>query len=203
MRRRLALAVLGLMALMNAPAGASLLGTVGSDPSWIGLAKGQVGDYEWSVKIKRPEGPAGAGPEGALRPCLLVGTKWEVGSYSFRRSKYRACAQRQGHLTATDPPLIGSGIQPKNASGSGLTAVGMVLAPAVRRARVTLSSGSQVTVPLHHLTPDQARSAKLGRRLRYAAFAVRGEWCVERIVTLNSAGTPLWDSGLNEEACGA
>jgi hypothetical protein len=87
MRRRLALAVLCLMALMNAHAGASILGFAGSDSSsWTGLANGKVGDYQWSVKVKRPEGPAGAGPEGALRPCLLVGTKWEVGTYSFRRS---------------------------------------------------------------------------------------------------------------------
>src|SRR5215475_1891756 len=42
-----------------------------ADPGpWVGLAGGRMGNVQWSVKIARPAGSAGAGREGAQRPCL-------------------------------------------------------------------------------------------------------------------------------------
>ena len=197
MRTTIAAAILGLVVLAF-PASSGAIAF--EHNSWIGLAGGQVGDFQWSVKVKRPEGRAGAGPQGAMRPCLLVGTKWEPGSAGFSRSQYRACAGRRGRLTATDPPLLRSGGLATTGASAGITAVGMVAPPAVHRVRVALGGGDWMTVRLHRLSRTQAQAAKLGR-LRYAAFAVRGVWCTERVVTLDAAGTPLWDSGTDEYPC--
>jgi hypothetical protein len=167
---------------------------------WVGLANGRLGDYLWAVKIRRPDGRAGAGHEGALRPCILVRTKWEVDDYNYRRSTYRACAPAPGYLGAKDPPLVGSGVQPGPGAAPGVTAVGMVVARAVKRVRVVLASGTRQTISMRQLSRRQASAAQLGR-FRYAAFAVHGEWCAKRIITLNAAGAPLWDSGEAQEGC--
>jgi hypothetical protein len=198
-RTSIATAILGMAFLVFPAVSAS---AAFARNSWIGLAGGHLGDYEWTVKVKRPEGPAGAGPQGALRPCLLVGTKWAPSATGFSRSLYRACAGRRGRLRATDPPLMRSGGLAKSGLRAGITAVGMVASPAVQRVRVQLGGGEWRTVRLDRLSRTQASSAKLGR-LSYAAFAVRGTWCSERIVTLDAAGDPLWDSGTDEYSCEA
>jgi hypothetical protein len=168
---------------------------------WLGLADGQVGGFEWSVKVKRPEAPAPNGVGGARRPCILVGTKFEFSSYSFRRSRYRTCADASDGVRPKDPPLIASGIQP-GAAPRGLTAVGLLVSPEVRRIWVDLAGGRHMTVRLQQMTPKQAQAARI-RRYRYAAFVVRGEWCAERMITYDGRGRALYDSGQAEApACG-
>jgi len=158
-----------------------------------------VGEYLWEVKAKRKDG---AGQAGAQQPCLLVGTTWEVGPFDYRRSRYRACAGGEGHLTAADPPLIATGVQPSSGESVDMTAVGMIFAPAARRVRITLSDGSQETIRLHRFSRRQARSARLSR-FEYAAFAIHGLWCAERVVSLSATGGTLWDSGTDGFTCGA
>jgi len=164
-----------------------------ADP-WTGLQSGRVGEYVWEVKTKRKG--------GAQQPCLLVGTTWELGPFNYRRSRYRACAGEEGHLTAADPPLIATGVQPSSGEAVDMTAVGMIFAPAARRVRITLSDGRQETIQLHRFSRRQARSARLSR-FEYAAFAIRGLWCAERMVTLSATGAALWDSGTDGFTCGA
>jgi hypothetical protein len=171
---------------------------VPSDP-WTGLKSGRVGDYLWEVKAKRK---AGAGVAGAQQPCLLVGTTWEVTPFDFRRSRYRACAGAEGHLTAADPPLVATGVQPSSGTSVDMTAVGMIFAPAVQTVRVTLSGGREQTVPLRRFSPRQARAARLSR-FEYAAFATHGLWCAERLVSFSGTGKVLWDSGTDGFSCGA
>lgn len=168
--------------------------------SWVGLDDGRLGDYLWEVKAKRQV--EGGGSEGAQRPCLMVGTTWELSPFNYRRSRYRACAGATGHLTAADPPLIATGVQPSSGEAVDMTAVGMIFAPAARRVRITLSGGRQQTVQLHKFSPTQARSARLNR-FEYAAFAVRGLWCAERIVSESASGKVLWDSGTDGFSCSA
>jgi hypothetical protein len=171
------------------------------DPGpWVGLDSGRVGGYEWSVKVRRPGGPAGAGPLGARRPCLLVGATWPVGRLSYGRIKARQCAGADGHLAASEPPLIAAGAQPSEGSTARMTAVGMVVAPSARRIQVTYSNGRRSTIHLHLLGPAKARQARLGP-LRFAAFVVRGAWCVERVLTQDAAGQALWDSGTDAYPC--
>lgn len=169
--------------------------------SWTGLASGRIGEYLWSVKTKRQGGPAGEGSEGAQRPCLLVGTTWQTGPYSYRRTKYRSCVDPLRRIAAGEPPLIAAAVQPQSGDPVKMTAVGMIFAGAARRARVTLSDGSQSTVALQPLTASKAHAAALGH-LRYAAFGVHGRWCPSRIVSLNAGGRVLWDSGPDAFTCG-
>lgn len=187
------LALIGLFATQAVAAG-------GSSDSWVGLKSGRVGDYLWEVKTKRKS--EGGGPQGAERPCLMVGTTWELSPFNYRRSRYRACAGASGHLTAVDPPLIATGVQPSSGEVVDMTAVGMIFAPAARRVRITLSSGRQQTVALHKFSASQARSARL-ERFEYAAFAIRGIWCAERMVSETAAGKVLWDSGTDGFSCSA
>jgi hypothetical protein len=172
-----------------------------SQPSpWVGLDSGRVGEYLWSVKAK-PGGEAGTGSRGAApSPCLLVGTTWELGPFNYRRSRYRACAAAEDQLAPTEPPVIATSVQPASGSAIDMTAVGMIFPRAARRVRITLSNGRSATVPLHRLSPAQAQASRLGR-FQYAAFAVRGLWCAERIVSEDAAGQPLWDSGTDGYSC--
>jgi hypothetical protein len=163
------------------------------DP-WTGLESGRVGEYIWEVKTKRKA--------GARQPCLMVGTTWELSPFNYRRSRYRACTGEDGQLTAVDPPLIATGVQPSSGDAVDMTAVGMLFAPAARKVRITLSDGREETIQLHRLTQRQARSARLSR-FEYAAFARRGLWCAERMVSLGATGRVLWDSGTDTFSCGA
>ena len=176
-------------------------GTAAAAPTdpWTGLKSGRVGDYLWEVKTKRKDG---SGQAGAQQPCLMVGTTWELGPFNYRRSRYRACAGAEGHLTAADPPLIATGVQPSSGKSVDMTAVGMIFAPAARRVRVTRSDGGQETIQLHRFSYRQARAARLSR-FEYAAFATRGVWCAERIISLSATGNTLWDSGTDGFPCGA
>jgi hypothetical protein len=167
----------------------------GSDP-WTGLKSGRVGDYLWEVKAKRKAGT------GAQQPCLLVGTTWELGPFNYRRSRYRACAGEEGHLTASDPPLVATGVQPSSGMNIDMTAVGMIFAPAARSVRITLSDGSQETIQLRRFSAKQAHSARLSR-FEYAAFARQGVWCAEQMVSYSGTGKVLWDSGTDGFSCGA
>ena len=131
---------------------------------------------------------------------FLVGTTLKVSPFDLRRSRSRQCAPASG-LSASGPPLIAKGVQSAAGGRRTLTAVGMMFAPAVRRVRATYADGSTQTFHLSALTPAEARQAGLAR-FRYAAFATRGEWCVEQLVGESASGRVLWDSGVDAYTCG-
>ena len=189
-------AALGLFVFL----GARTTSAAPAPEAWVGLDNGRVGDYLWEVKAMRRQGAAGQA--GAQRPCLMVGTTWELGPYNYRRSRFRACTGPAARLTAAEAPLIATGVQPSSGTSVDMTAVGMIFAPAVSRVQVTLSDGRQQTVHLQKLKPSQARSARLNR-FEYAAFSFRGLWCAERMVSESAAGKILWDSGTDGFSCGA
>lgn len=185
--------------LLPLVAGVAMASAQPTSPETIGLGGGRLGEYLWNVEAMRQDGGQGTGPGGAQRPCLLVGTKWQVGPLNFRRSRNRECAGAS-ELTATGPPLTAAGAQPSTGGHPRLTAVGMIFAPAARRVRVGLAGGRWMTINLHAPNPAQAHEAGL-ERFRYAAFAVHGAWCVERMVSEGSSGRVLWDSGVDGYTC--
>ena len=195
-RRGVALVALGAVAL---GAQATAAATPADAGAWLGLARGGVGAFHWTVEAKSPDGPAGGGGQGT-RPCLLVGTTWRLGPYSYRRSQSRQCAGAEG-LSASEAPLVARGVQPGSGGPAKLTAVGMIFAPSARRLRVTLAGGDTRTIHLVKLDPARARSVGLAP-FRYAAFATHGEWCAERLVTESAGGRVLWDSGTDAYVCG-
>jgi len=82
-----------------------------------------------------------------------------------------------------------------------MTATAMVFAPVTAQIEVTHANGSVETIPLVRLTAEQARHSGLSR-LRYAAFAVEGAWCVARIESFDRSGQRLWRSGnLRAKTC--
>jgi hypothetical protein len=165
----------------------------------IGLGGGRLGEYLWNVEAMRQDGGPASGLGAAQSPCLLVGTKWQVGPLNFRRSRNRECAGATD-LTAAGPPLTAAGAQPSTGGHPRLTAVGMIFAPAARRVRVVLGGGRSMMIGLRAPSPAQAHEAGL-ERFRYAAFAVHGAWCVERMVSESASGRVLWDSGVDAYAC--
>ncbi len=192
--------VLGLVLAFSLMLAAGAGGETKSSP-WIGLGAGKSGDYLWAVKAKRPDGPAGAGTSGAHRPCLVVGTTWRVSRFSFHRNKSKQCVDPDGSLEPRGAPLVASGAQPSSGAPADLTAVGMIFAASARSVRVTLCDGSAETIRLHEIPAADASSARLGR-FSYAAFAVHGEWCAERLVSEGASGRILWDSAGEEEPAG-
>jgi hypothetical protein len=160
---------------------------------WAKLAAEDRGSYQWSVK---------AGTSAASkRPCLLVAASWRTGPLEYHRSTYRECASTPA-LSRTGPPLIASAAQPSAGASVKMSAIGMIFSPAARRVRITLAGGRTESVPLRSFEPAHARGIELPP-FRYAAFAIRGEWCAERLVSLGASGAVLWDSGIDDYACGS
>jgi hypothetical protein len=104
-----------------------------------------------------------------------------------------------GRSAANAPPLIASGVFPAHGAGQRLTAVGMIFASGVRRARVTLSDGSTTVIPARTLESEEARKSGLSE-FRYAAFSVRGPWCAVRLSSQGASGRTLW-SGSIDTSC--
>lgn len=77
-----------------------------------------------------------------------------------------------------------------------LTAVGMAFNRRVATVEVALTSGRSEMVHLRRV-----RSSAGGQQLRhfkFAAFAVRGAWCVREMVTRNADGGTLWAASFKE-----
>jgi hypothetical protein len=157
-------------------------------------------DYAWTVKVKPGGGQVSRVPQ-EHGPCVLVDTMWKSGPLEYHRSKYRECGSGQG-LSDAGPPLVATGMRPAGSASGQMSVVGMIAAPAVSRVRITLQGGAEKTIQMQPIDSEQARRLGLGR-FRYAAFAIRGVWCAERLVSLGAAGSVLWDSGLDAYRCGA
>ena len=70
----------------------------------------------------------------------------------------------------------------------------MVFAPRAAYVEATHPGGTLETIKLKRLTRGQARKSGL-KRLRYAAFATVGPWCVARLESFDRTGQRLWRSG--------
>lgn len=173
----------------------------GASSAWVVLDSGRQGDYLWSVKASRAGGPDAAGSQSdAHKPCLLVGTKWLRGRFSYGGSRYQQCADSPGALAATEAPLVASGVVPSSGPQAQLTAVGMIFSSKVRRVQITDSDGTTATIVANELSSDQSRGGGLAG-LRYAAFSVRGPWCPERLVSLSGSGRTLWEGAPEKRPC--
>jgi hypothetical protein len=83
-----------------------------------------------------------------------------------------------------------------------ISAIGMIFAPAARRVRITLAGGRTENVPLRSFEPAHASGIEPAP-FRYAAFTIHGEWCAERLVSFSASGALLWNSGVDDCACGS
>ena len=184
--------------------GGLLIGAAGSQaatgPPWMKLDASRGSDYSWAVKVRPGGGRVSRVPDEP-GPCVLVATMWRSGPLEQHRSRYRECGSGQA-LSDVGPPLVATGMRPARGGSAQMSVVGMISAPAVRRIRITFRGGAEETILMQPIDSEQARRLGLGR-FRYAAFAIRGVWCAERLVSLGAAGGVLWDSGLDGYRCGA
>ena len=195
--KKIALTAVAVMAMSACAA----IAAPGASSAWVVLDSGRQGDYLWSVKASRSGGPDAAGSQSdAHKPCLLVGTKWLRGRFSYGGSRYQQCADSPGALEATEAPLVASGVVPSSGPQAQLTAVGMIFSSKVRRVQITDSDGTTATITASELSTDQSRGGGLAG-LRYAAFSVRGPWCPERLVSLSGSGRTLWEGAPEKRPC--
>ncbi len=174
-------------------------GQAGAAPSWMKLDASRGSDYAWAVKVRPAGGRVSSRAPEESGPCVLVATMWRSRPLEYHRSRYRQCGSG-GALSNAGPPLVATGVRP--GGSRSMSVVGMIFAPGVRSVRVTLGDGRQATIDSRPVDPALQRSLGLGR-FRYAAFAIRGTWCAERLVSLGATGAVLWDSGLDGYRCGA
>lgn len=74
-----------------------------------------------------------------------------------------------------------------------MTVVGAAFNVAVKSVEATSFDGATERL-LPRRVPASRAAGSTVANFRYLAFAVRGPWCVERLVTLGSGGRPLWET---------
>ena len=177
-RRSLATAVLSL--LFACPS-LALAGSSSPAPA-APLATGQLGTYSWSVE---------ASHLGGSRPCVIVAITHHHGPFSYDRSKFRDCVPSATGLARSTPPLVAGGVHLGGADGSRMTVFGVLAAGDARKVRVTVSDDPGRPTSAPACSPSRRR--RVGTHdLRFAAIALPGSHCVERLATENAVGKALW-----------
>jgi hypothetical protein len=156
------------------------------------LGGGKVGRYSWKISAFGREGRLPLAPHDRQRPCLEAYVTEKDGLDDL------AGCYGPGHLTATSEPLMLIREEPVGSGSPTMTLVGMAFAPAAAQLEVSFADGSHETIDLRRLNPAPAR--RIAReRFGYTAFAVKGSWCPDRLVSLNAAGESLWE--VQERSC--
>jgi hypothetical protein len=155
----------------------------------VQLASGVVEGYSWSASVRRESGAPADEPAAGALPCI------EASSEGFTGGNAAATCAFGRPLTRSGGALWVTSSQPNEAKGgTAMTAVAMVFAPATASLKATRLDGTVETIRLKRLTASQARKAGL-KRLRYAAFATAGLWCVRQLESFDRGGQRLWKSG--------
>jgi hypothetical protein len=77
-----------------------------------------------------------------------------------------------------------------------ITVVGMALNKAVKAVEVTYFDGSTRRLVPGPIRPSQVDGSTVAN-FDYIAFAMRGPWCAQRLVTLDRRSDPLWETELS------
>ena len=178
MRRSLALFLFVALALW-AVAGVAL---AAFDQEYL-IGKGQFGQRHWFVA---------AAQDGERR-----GICFEVGVFHGSprggvtgNGECSAPAVKRGIVLTADEPA-------SDHRKTAITVVGLALNRAVREVEITSFDGRTVRLTPRALAHARAEGSTVGD-FRYLSYAVRGPWCVERLVTLNAEGKPLWETEWEE-----
>jgi hypothetical protein len=160
------------------------------------LGSGEIGGDHWSASVSGPQGSGKDEPGADDRPCISVTAERFGGGGSTA-----TCTFSQS-LTPGGGGIWVTTSEPNQAeTETAMTAIAMVLAPAAASVKATLRDGTTETIGLRKLTQAQGKAAGL-KRLRYAAFATAGAWCMARLESFDRGGHRLWWSGdLSKKAC--
>ncbi len=147
------------------------------------VAKGHVGGYHWLVAAAQDEGREGI--------CFEVGTfKGNPRNGVNGGGQCSAPAAKRGILlTATEP-----GARPGRLA---MTVVGAAFNQAVKSVKVTSFDGQTKRLTPRPVPRSRTQGSTVAN-FRYLAFAVRGPWCAESMVTLAANGKPLWEASWEE-----
>jgi hypothetical protein len=168
----------------------------GSHAGSVVLGSGEIAGDPWSASVGREDGAAQARRVAELQPCIGINSKRIGGGNGGETCTFRSrLSPESGALWITTS-------EPNQAeTETAMTAVAMVFAPVTASVKATLIDGKVETIGLKRLTSEQARTAGLGR-IRYAAFATAGTWCVARLESFDRAAHRLWRSGdLRKRSC--
>jgi hypothetical protein len=155
----------------------------------VGLGSGEVEGDSWAASVRRERAAGDEALAGKNRACVEVRTAALSGGGTSL-----ACGFARP-LTPSGGPLWATSSEPDEArTETAMTAVVIVFAPVTAYFKAARSDGTLETINLKRLTADQARTAGL-ERLRYAAFATAGPWCVTHLESFDRAGQRLWQSG--------
>jgi hypothetical protein len=164
--------------------------------SRVALGSGEIEGDPWSASVSGPEVSGKDEPGADDRPCVSVTAERFGGGGSTA-----TCTFSQS-LTPAGGGIWVTTSEPNQAeTETAMTAVAMVFAPAAASVKATLRDGAVETIGLGRLTQAQAKEAGL-KRLRYAAFATSGRWCIARLESFDRGGHRLWRSGdLRKKPC--
>ena len=188
--------ILATALLVAAAVAASSAYAAGFSIPSVTLGSGEIGTDSWSASLRREQGTAGEGPGGKERPCIEVVAQGVGGGQAATACAFsQRLTPRWGGLWVT-----ASGLSEARTEAA-MTAVAMVFAPRVAYVQATRPGGTVDTIKLKRLTGGQARKSGL-KRLRYAAFASAGLWCVVRLESFDRIGQRLWrSSSFRRETC--
>ena len=160
------------------------------------IGAGEIAGDSWSASVRREDGAASVKHVAEPQPCLSIGSERINGGEGGETCTFGS------RLTPESGALWSTSSEPNQAeTETAMTAVAMIFAPVAASVKATLVGGSVETIGLRRLTPAQARTTGLAR-LRYAAFATPGTWCVARLESFDRTGHRLWRSGdLRKQSC--
>ncbi|HVV49149.1 MAG TPA: hypothetical protein VHO06_05790 [Polyangia bacterium] len=153
---------------------------IGDNPTVL-IGRGHFGQRYWFVAAAQDENRRGI--------CFETGA-FERSPGVDGEGQCSAPAVKRGILEARFVPDAA-------ADTDVMTAIGGAFNVAVKAVEVTLFDGKTERLTPKRVTSSKARRSTVGH-FRYLAFAVRGPWCAERLVTIGADGRPLWETGWEE-----
>jgi hypothetical protein len=156
--------------------------SVGGNPTVL-VGHGHFGQRHWFVAATQDENRRGI--------CFETGAYVRTPRNGVDGGgRCSAPAMKRGILQTV--PMPGS-----RAGRTAMTVVGGAFNAAVKSVEVTSFDGTTERLIPKRILPSRAAGSTVAS-FRYLAFAVRGPWCAERLVTLGSGGQPLWETEWNE-----
>lgn len=154
----------------------------------VSLDRGKVGRFVWVAGASR-----GRGPEGLRAPCLKVATR-DLGTASSPPSPFEGFTSSCGAVDGAAAVAVTEG------EGAEVVTIFVIgLSARARSLSVSLGSAGDRTLKAHYLTPRQRQLSGL-HGFRFAAFAVEGSACIERLISYDSNSKPIYSS--SRRSCG-
>lgn len=151
---------------------------VGGNPTVL-IGHGHFGQRHWFVAATQDENRTGICFEaGAFVRTARNGVEGD--------GQCSAPAVKRGILRTVSVPGA-------HADRVAMTVVGGAFNLAVKSVEVTSFDGTTERLIPRRISAARAAGSTVAN-FRYLAFAIRGPWCVERLVTLGSGGRPLWET---------